>query len=139
MKYYSEVLNKNFDSEKACLKAEEDYKNNQYQQKASRKLYADKIAVAEGKIADAKKFQNEAKTKIEAIQREALLEIADIKDEVNQKLADAYDEYNKALKEFTDKFGTYTKTYTGKDAENYIRNTYGDLNTLLDAFVSHLY
>lgn len=138
MKYYSEILNKTFESEKDCLKAEENYKAEQYKEKTSRKLYADKVAVAEKKIAEANANYKEAKNKVEAIKKEALLEINEVLDEANQKLADARKEYDKALLEFTNKFGVYTKTFTGKDAEK-VSAELKDTFDVIDTFLSYLF
>lgn len=91
MKYYSEILNKKFDSEKACLKAEENYisekKKKDLQQETLNKDYEDAKANYQMEL---KKYENSRKAAEEFVKQcsekySAMLEEAD------KSLTAAYD------------------------------------------------
>ena len=82
MKYYSELLGKCFDTEKACVEAEE------AQKKAEQEAKAKKEALAADRANRAKKI-----------------------DELYEEVLKAQDRYRQELEAFVKDYGSYHKTY----------------------------
>lgn len=96
MKYYSEILNKSFDSEKACLKAEETYlsekKKKALQQEALNKDYED--AKAEYQL-ELKKYET-ARENAEDFVKQCSEKYAEMLETAEKSLAQAYDKMKAA-------------------------------------------
>ena len=96
MKYYSEILNKSFDSEKACLKAEETYlsekKKKALQQEALNKDYED--AKAEYQL-ELKKYET-AQKNAEDFVKQCSEKYAEMLETAEKSLAQAYDKMKAA-------------------------------------------
>ena len=96
MKYYSEILNKSFDSEKACLKAEETYlsekKNKALQQEALNKDYED--AKAEYQL-ELKKYET-ARKNAEDFVKQCSEKYAEMLETAEKSLTQAYDKMKAA-------------------------------------------
>lgn len=141
MKYYSEKLNKHFNTEKECLKAEKQYerekqfiKNNKSlnefetpeeiaKDKVNKSLvskekkeYADKIKLAEEKLDEANNEYSIAQDKAAKILEESNKQIKEILDSAKNKVTEAERARRDALLEFNKKFGVYTAHYTGEKA-----------------------
>lgn len=141
MKYYSEKLNRNFNTEKECLKAEKQYerektyiKNNKplnegqtaelvAKDKVNKSLvskekkeYADKITQAEKLLEQANKDYSIAQDKAAEILDKSNKEIKDLLDNAKAKVTEAERARRDALLEFNKKFGPYTAHYTGEKA-----------------------
>lgn len=127
MKYYSDILNKIFDSEAECLNAEKIYKDEQVKrdlekrEKASliskeKKELADAIESAEAKVSKAYENYEIAKEKVKEILEKSNKEALSILNPAKQEIKDAQKERYTAISEFNKKFGTYTKQYTGTKA-----------------------
>ena len=90
MKFYSDKLNKMFDTEKACSEAEKEY--------------------------DLQKAEAETKKKALAAERASRAkEIDALRDEVVK----AQKAYTEKLREFVKDYGSYHNTYTYKDNDNF--------------------
>lgn len=96
MKYYSEILNKSFDSEKACLNAEETYlsekKKKALQQEALNKDYED--AKAEYQL-ELKKYET-ARKNAEDFVKQCSEKYAEMLETAEKSLAQAYDKMKAA-------------------------------------------
>lgn len=82
MKYFSEILNKCYDSEKDCLMAEEAYKTEQAEKKAKAEAFEKEKKEMQARV-------NQAAEAVSAASRA----------------------YRKILSEYNKKYGTYTTTY----------------------------
>lgn len=128
MKYYSEILNKSFDSEKACLKAEEDYvsenKKKALQQEALNKDYED--AKAEYQL-ELKKYET-ARKNAEDFVKQCSEKYAAMLETAEKSLAQAYDK----MKAAGDAAGKKTEV---KSTEAYTSN----LSDLLSFFFDYIF
>lgn len=128
MKYYSEILNKSFDSEKACLKAEEDYfsenKKKALQQEALNKDYED--AKAEYQL-ELKKYET-ARKNAEDFVKQCSEKYAEMLETAEKSLTQAYDK----MKAAGDAAG---KTKEVKSTEAYTSN----LSDLLSFFFDYIF
>lgn len=152
MKYFSELLNKPFDTEAECLEAEKEYTAQQKKiQKQLEQAMAEKKAKEEAlnkskkemakAIEDATKEKEEAlklyevaRQKAAAILEESNKEVQEILDAANVKVRAAEQKRLDAVIAFNKKFGTYTTTLTGTQAaEEYAKtmkivdNTFSDI------------
>lgn len=96
MKYYSEILNKSFDSEKACLKAEEDYisekKKKDLQQETLNKDYEDAKAKYQLEL---KKYETSRKNAEEFV-KQCSEKYAEMLENAEKSLTEAYDKMKAA-------------------------------------------
>ena len=134
MKYYSEVLNKNFDTIKELQSAESAFKLEEMRRAKELEKAAQERKIKEQEIADDKKKLvkaiDEAKAKVDEAQtivRSSYQEYNDLvriaKEqgakkvaEAKTKLNEASRDYYSAIKVYNDKYGVYQKTITNKDA-----------------------
>ena len=140
MKYYSELLNKNFDTEAECTEAEkaEETRLAEVEKKETalaneKKQLADAIDDAEAKLNLAYDKLEEARNKARELRDEYDKKVSALREELikaqDEVLRPAKDELNvaqenkfKAIQDFNEKYGTYRKLYTGnKAAEEYAR------------------
>ena len=136
MKYYSEKLNKTFNTEKDCLRAEKEfetqkkkdsinqtedkdcYKNKEEKSLISREKreLADKITQAEKQLDEANKAYSVAQDKAAEIIEKTNKEVRQILEEAKNKVTEAERVRRDALLDFNTKFGPYTTHYTGQRA-----------------------
>lgn len=145
MKYFSETLNKAFDTEEECLKAEEAKKQELAEAAEKETAIANEKKAAAKEIEDADKAIDAAYEALEAAKVAARdvrdkynEDIIKAREELDNKLASlrnesieeqhkildpAYDAYNdaqqarmNAIERFNEKFGTYKQVYTGSRA-----------------------
>ena len=123
MKYYSEKLDKMFESEKELLDAEAQLQAKELkaqQTEKTKKELAKAIENADEKINEANKLYEIAQQKAADILEKSNKEAKKVLDDAKEKVKQAEDEKLKALIEFNKRFGTYSKTITGeKAAEEY--------------------
>ena len=129
MKFYSERLDKLFDTDKELIAAE----------KAAEKAAAEKAKKAEAKKADAKKVEDafkalnaarkEYKEKLTQLTSEYAESLENLKKafelgkkDIHNTLAMAEDTFDKALKEFNSKYENYHMTLKDGDFETTISN-----------------
>ena len=144
MKYYSEITNKSYDTEKDCLDAEEAFKAEQEKNKLSleekksaiskqKKALSDKITQADDSVdvayealsrarKDADKIVQEAKAKANEIVKAAA-------DDVERAVASRRD----LITQFSKEFGPYTVTYTGERASREYDRMLKKIDNLFDS------
>lgn len=152
MKYYSEKLDKAFDTEKDCLKAEKEFEDQKkkdslnetqdkecYKNKEERSLVskekkelADKITQAEKQLDEANKEYSVAQDRAAEIVEKANKEVKQILEEAKNKVKEAERVRRDALLDFNTKFGPYTTHYTGQRAID-------EFNKALDRFNEPIY
>ena len=129
MKYYSEKLEKTFNSEKECLDAEAKYER----EKRDRQIELDKavaesnktkkelsrvIENAQAEVDEANSLYDVAKEKAQQILKEANIKASDILNAAKEKVKVAEEKKYKAVADFNKKFGPYSTTLTGDRAAN---------------------
>ena len=153
MKVYSEILDKLFDSEKDCLKAEKDYAIEQKKQEKAKiaeeeklkeekaliskekKEYADKIAQTEEQLKSARENYKLAQDKAAEILEESNKQVSEILNSAKEEVKKAERAKRDAIVEFNNKFGAYTKSYTGEKAiEEFNKAVDLFTNPLVDLF-----
>lgn len=141
MKYYSEKLDKTFNTEKECLKAEKEYeRKNKYikenkplnenetseelaKQQVNKSLiskekkeYANKVAEAEKALEEANNIYSTAQDRAAEILETSNRQVKEILEEAKNRVKDAERARRDALVEFNKRFGPYTTHYTGERA-----------------------
>lgn len=150
--FYSDVLNKYFDSEEECKKAEsehalakraeEEKKNEISKQK---KVLADDIEKAEKELdaayskleiarEESDRIYSDAKASVNQIYKEANEKVKILMDEAKAEVRKAQQNKVEAVKKFNEKFGVYTTTYTGNKALEEIRRVNSWINDLSSWF-----
>lgn len=121
--FYSEKLNKNFDTEKECLAAEKEYDNNLLaeQEKKSltskrKKELSDNIVEAEKRVDSMYKLYEEAREKARDIISKANQEAEDILRAAANDLEKATEDRMLQIQEFNKEFGPYMTRCTGDKA-----------------------
>lgn len=159
MKYYSEKLNKPFDTEEECIKAEKEFdkeqkriqeeldkaiaakKEEEEKYNASKKELAKTIEAIDKKIAEANSVREVARQKATEIINEAKQKANELLSAANTKVKEAQQEKYKAISAFNEKYGPYTISLTGdKAAEEYKKvikefsNNFLEFNNLIGNF-----
>ena len=119
MKFYSEKLEKFFDSEAECKKAEEENLNKSEIEKVDskdRKIYAKVIEEADKALEEEYAKYEEAKKKIIQLKKKCDEECEKILLDAKKELKVAQDKKFAAVQKFNEKFGPYTISYTGDKA-----------------------
>ena len=123
MKYYSELLNKPFDTEKECLQAEKEFKRQQIKENATKsaisadkKFMAGKIEEANIKLKEANENYKLARNKAAEILEKSNKEVELILDEAKEVVRKAEQTKLEAVRAFNEKYGAYTTTVTGEQA-----------------------
>lgn len=129
-KFYSDILDKTFDTEAECLDAEaaelervraENEKKAEIEQKQNqmskiKKEYVKAIDDAEAALTAAYNELQVAREKYNSIINDAKKEADSILKPAEQAVYDASTARYNAIAEFNKKFGCYTKVYTGENA-----------------------
>ena len=157
MKYYSEKLNKPFDTEEECVKAEKEFDRQQEQiQKeldeaiaakkvedeklnASKKEMSKTIEEANKKLEEANSVYEVAKQKATEIINEAKQKANEILGAAREKVRLAQEEKYKAVSAFNDKFGPYTISLTGEKAAEEFNRAIKECNNLFGNFWTNLW
>ena len=126
--FYSEKLDKYFDDEDSCLKAESDYDKEQELIKAKKSEVSKRKKELAEAIERAEKELSEAYDNLEVCQADADKIIKDAKESASQiikKAKETVAEKQKsrleAISNFNKEFGVYTTTYSGDKALEEIR------------------
>ena len=128
MKYFSETLNKTFNSEQECLDAEKKYEEERKkndlvlaEKKAAvskrKKELSDAIAEADKKVDNAYKGLEAAKKEAAAIIKETREKANNLINEAAKKVESETSERANQIGKFNEEFGPYMVTYTGNRAE----------------------
>lgn len=149
MKYYSDILKKNFNTEKECLEAEKQHalKSNEESKKQTqlslrKKALAKEIDDADVKVTEANKLYDIAKDKARKILEDANKQAEKVLEEAEVKVREAEENKLKALQTWSKEFGTYSKTYTGQKAlEEYKKSIerFNNFSSILDHFFDKLF
>ena len=141
MKYYSEVVNKLFDSQEeleSAEKAAKEQKEKEAVEKAlvskEKKACADIVKATESSVDDAREKYNAAKKEAQEIISKAYAEARSILSEASKELSAAQEKRYEALKSFNAKYGPYTMSYTGEKAYNEWKKAVESFNTFFDRF-----
>ena len=152
MKYYSELLNKNFDSVEECEAAEkaEETRLAEVEKKETalaneKKQLADAIDVAEADLNKAYDALEDARNKARELRVEYEKKVRELQKELEQKqeevLKPATDLVKKAqenrfktIQAFNEKYGTYRMVYTGKKAADEYARMSRTINNLFKNF-----
>ena len=117
MKYYSEILNKLFDS-KEQLKVEElAFKERQTQKDNTKKELSQKIEAAENAVDVAYKHYEEARAYAAKLMEESNKQIIEILEAAKAEITNAEKARTDAIVEFNRQFGTYKANYSGERAK----------------------
>ena len=122
-KFYSEKLNKYFDTEKECLECEKKHDEEIAKKEAklneisnNKKAHVKKIEEIEKDLEKAYADLDIAKKDAEHIVEEARKEIHDILNPVEEKIKELEKKRYNALADFNDKYGPYSRIVTGNEA-----------------------
>lgn len=133
MKYFSDITNKTYDSEKDCLDAERDFLDKQKAEEDAKKARASEIsnqkreaaALIEATSSDlAKAYENyeKAEKNVKEIFKKAYDEAKPILMDAKLAVRKAQENNFNAVKAFNDKFGPYKTVYTGEKASRFFDN-----------------
>ena len=112
MKFYSEKLNKVFDTAEECQRAEFEVKEQENRERIKRE-----------------RAEREAKEKKEKILAERKAKAAEVK-AAREAMIAAQSKYRETLEAFCDQFGTYHESVTGDDAKKIIPTLFNLFNPL---------
>lgn len=135
MKYFSETLNKLFDTEDALNKAENELKAKNESIAEQKKKYATAIEEAEKNAKASYEAYESVKKDANKILSDARQIANSLLKEAKDNVLKAEDEWAHAVIEFNDKFGPYKTTYTGEDAKLAAKKA----NSLLDEIFSSMF
>lgn len=148
MKYYSETLNKMFDSQEELEQAEG--KKQMEQAEAAKKLKAKQLEISKDKkelsqaidkadeeLTKAYSDYEEALTSAKELIEAATIQARDLIKPTKQAVQKAQKDKYKAISEFNSKYGVYTKYYTGEKVKDELKrfsylfdNLFGYINFL---------
>lgn len=103
MKFYSELINKVYDTEKDCMKAEQEYKQ----------------------ALEAKKREEEIKKLAEKKKQEARADAAKYINELREEMVEAQRKYRDAIEDFVAKYGSYHFTTNSFDGIPHLFEFFG--------------
>ena len=140
MKYYSEKLDKLFDSQEQ-LEAEETKASKKKPKKVepntdvntvpevpSRKELAQAVELADAAVSDAYANYESAKIKAQELSKKYIEEIASIITPAEQAIKDAEQTRYAAIKKFNESYGAYQVTYTGAKAASEMIKAINNIN-----------
>lgn len=143
MKFYSEILNKLFDSEEEVKTAEDSYRKEQEEKEAKKK--AEALAVskekkelalaideAESNLNKAYDEYEEAKAEVKKILDESNKQMLEIITPAKKKIEEAQKAKFKAIADFNSKFGVYTTQYSGDRAYKEFNRAKSWINDMFD-------
>lgn len=140
MKYYSEKLDKLFDSPEALADAEAGAKKRGTKKAAvektvaeepaqiTRKQLAADVEAADEAVKEAYANYETAKVKAEELSKKYLAEVNEILEPAQKAVKDAERVRYEAIKKFNDNFGAYQVTYTGARAADEMMKAFNNMN-----------
>lgn len=117
MKYYSEKLNKLFDSEKELKAAEKSFEDKNLQKENTKKELSQKIESAEAAVDAAYKNYEETRQLAAKIMDDSNKQIINIMNAAKKEVTEAEKARTDAIVAFNQQFGTYRANYTGERAQ----------------------
>ena len=143
MKYYSEILDQKFDTEKELLKAEREHEKAESVKKEGiasakaetavskeKKILSDAVTKAEEELAVAYDELDVANQKVKTLSKEYLKQVDSILEPAKKKVKEAQENKYEAIKSFNEKFGPFRTIYTGQKAID----EFSRINKLADDF-----
>lgn len=131
MKYYSEILKEQFNTEKECLEAEAKYQLKKYTEEQKAKENEAKLIASKEKKELSKAVEEAEKAVADAFAQYELVEaqVTELIDECNKKVEElrkpakqaiqkAEQQKYEAIAAYNKKYGTYSVVYTGDKAFN---------------------
>ena len=135
MKYYSEKLNKLFDTEKALKDAETAAANEAAKQELSKKTLSQKIEAAEEAVDAAYKNYEDTRNLAAKILEDSNKQIIDIMNKAKAQITDAEKARTDAIVAFNQQFGTYRANYTGERAKREAKRIDSLASNILSGFM----
>ena len=143
MKYFSEELNKNFDTEEECKQAEAEYKEKKEKEETAlaerksaiskkKKELSDSIKVADDDVREAYKKLEQAKKEASDILKEARKSANDIIKEASNNVDIALSNRRDLIASFNKEFGPYMVTYTGDKVEEEYKRIVHQIRDIFD-------
>lgn len=131
--FYSEVLDKYFDSEEECLR-QELVEKKKVAVKKEEQLKTDSRKQAAKEVEEAVKAVSDAWDDLKDAEARAKVAYTQIVTPAKEKLKEAEQKRMKAIQEFNKKFGVYTKRYTGEEAKDEFLRTIAGIEDLFNIF-----
>lgn len=131
--FYSDVLNKYFDSEEECLR-QELVEKKKVAVKKEEQLKTDSRKQAAKEVEEAVKAVSDAWDDLKDAEARAKVAYTQIVTPAKEKLKEAEQKRLKAIQEFNKKFGVYTKRYTGEEAKAEFLRTIAGIEDLFNIF-----
>ena len=139
--FYSELLNKYYDTEKDCKKAEQEYEEakkkdelTKAQVSKEKKALADEVEKAEHELNSAYHDLEVAYKEADKLINDTRVEARKIISEAKNKVNMAQKEKYQALSKFNEKFGAYTTIYSGDKALEELRRMNSWTNSIFGGF-----
>ena len=117
MKYYSEILNKLYESEKELKDAEKAYNDKNLQKENTKKELSNKIEAAEVALDAAHKNYEVVREEAAKLMDESNKQIVKMMNEAKDRITAAEKARTDAIVAFNQQFGTYRANYTGDRAK----------------------
>ena len=117
MKFYSEQLNKLFDSEKELKAAEKSFEDKNLQKENTKKELSTKIESAEAALDAAHKNYEAVREEAAKLMDDSNKQIIKMMNEAKAQITAAEKARTDAIVEFNRQFGTYRANYTGERAK----------------------
>lgn len=116
MKYYSEQLEKMFDTEDQLLEAEATAKKEAASEATLKENCETAIKLAEELIKEAEIEMEDAQNQVAQLQEEYDAKVDAIMEPARKKLQSCIEQRNNCIKNYNEKFGTYVQVHYGEDA-----------------------
>lgn len=122
MRYYSDELQKVFDTEAELLAEEESARQVLETKKQTKAKLAKAVKDASNELDEAYDALEQAEAQVKELQKEYDAKVDEIMNPAKQKIEECAMKRSQAIKEFNDKFGVYTTSYKGNEAiDEFIR------------------
>lgn len=134
MKFYSDELKRFFNTEEACLAAEETARQEAKEKNVTKAKLAKDIEEADKAIDEAYAELDKANEAVQELRKEYDAKVDAIMNPARENLQKCLTNRRDAIRAFNDKFGVYTTTYRGSDAVNEWIKTTNLIDTVFNRF-----
>lgn len=117
MKFYSEKLNKMFDSEKELIAEEKIFDDKNLIKENTKKELSTRIEAAESAVDAAHKNYDVVRQEAAKLMEESNQQIQNMLNKAKERITQAEKERTDAIVAFNQQFGTYRANYTGERAK----------------------
>lgn len=139
VKYFSEILNKYYDSEKEVLKAEKEFNERKLEEENKKKEFANKkktmasaIEKAQNEVELAEEELECANNKAEELFSKAYDDALALITPAKKRVEEAQKSKYEAIREFNVLYGPYSVSYTGEKAYNEWKRSFDRLDTIFN-------